>query len=67
MKCQQCQREFADKFPDVQYHKWLQLYYYFQHELSEAEITEATYEQMIDYLMSIKSTLLAEKEETPNV
>ena len=62
MRCEQCQKQFAINFPDMQYQNWLKLYFYFEHELSEGEITEATYEKMIDCLMSVKSTLLAEKE-----
>ncbi len=50
-------------FPDVQYNNWLRLMFYFDHELSEDEITTATYEQMVDCLMSIKYTLLQEKDD----
>jgi hypothetical protein len=62
MRCEKCQKEFATTFPETQYQRWLELYFYFGHELSEGEITEATYERMTDCLMSIKSTLIAEKD-----
>ena len=57
MKCTACHKEVALQFPDVQYNNWLMLMWYFSHQLSEEEITPATYEVMNDALMSIKSTL----------
>lgn len=62
IRCEICHKEIATNFPDVQYNDWLKLMFYFEHELSEDEITVATYEQMVDALMSVKSTLLQVKE-----
>lgn len=63
IRCENCHREIAANFPDVQYNAWLRLMFYFDYELSEEEITVATYEQMVDCLMSIKSTLLQERDD----
>ena len=49
-------------FPDVQYNDWLKLMHYFQHEVSEEEITNSTYEEMVDCLMSIKPTLVQSEQ-----
>jgi len=38
----------------MRYQHWLKLMHYFELELSEGEITEATYEIMVDALMSFK-------------
>ena len=62
MKCANCWEEVGKNFPDTIYNRWLQLFDYFQHELLEEEITEATCEEMIDCLMAIKSYLPSEKE-----
>ena len=35
---------------------WLKLFFYFQHESTEGEITERTYDSMMDALMSFKPT-----------
>ncbi len=62
IRCETCHKEISKNFPDVQYNMWLKLMFYFDHELSEEEISQATYEEMVDCLMSIKSTLLQEQE-----
>ena len=54
IRCSNCHNEINLNFPDVQYNDWLKLIHYFHHELTEGEITEATYEGMIDALMAVK-------------
>ena len=54
MRCTNCWKDIEENFPDVVYNEWLKLSHYFQHELNEEEITEATYESMMDALMSVK-------------
>lgn len=60
IRCDTCHEKINTSMPDVQYNDWLKLMFYFEHELSEGEITEATYMAMVDCLMSIKHTLLQE-------
>ena len=62
IKCASCQEHIAKEFPDVQYNAWLRLMHYFEHEYSEEEISQSTYELMVDSLMLIKSTLLEVRE-----
>ena len=62
IRCQNCHREINLTFPDVQYNDWLKLMHYFRHELDEEEITLATYESMVDALMSVKPLLEARDE-----
>jgi len=54
IRCYNCHKEINLSFPDVQYNDWLRLMHYFEHELSEDEITQATFESMVDALMSVK-------------
>jgi len=53
-RCDKCNKEFTDEFPDVAFNAWLQLMHYFEHERLEGEITDATCEYMTDALMLIK-------------
>ena len=39
---------------EIIYNDWLKLMNYFEHELSEGEITDESYEQLVDALMSLK-------------
>uniref|UniRef100_A0A6M3KYW7 Uncharacterized protein n=1 Tax=viral metagenome TaxID=1070528 RepID=A0A6M3KYW7_9ZZZZ len=54
MKCMNCWRDVGENFPDVVFNQWLKLMHYFDHEFSEDEISEKTYEEMVDALMSLK-------------
>lgn len=54
MKCDKCSEEFAREFPEVIYNQWLKLVYYFDHQLSEDEITDATHISMVESLFSLK-------------
>jgi len=38
--------------------RWLKLMFYFEHEASEGEISQATYEDMSECLMTLKTTCL---------
>ena len=67
IRCPTCWKEISLKFPDVQYNDWLKLMHYFEHELNEEEITQATYENMVDALMAVKPYLPQnETKEAPN-
>ena len=57
IRCANCHHDINLNFPDVQYNDWLKLMHYFEHELNEEEITVATYENMVDALMSVKPWL----------
>jgi len=37
--------------------RWLKLMFYFEHEASEGEISQATYEDMFECLMTLKNYL----------
>ncbi len=54
MKCTNCWKEVGTILTDVVYNEWLKLMHYFEHERNEGEITDATYEFMVDALMSLK-------------
>lgn len=45
----------------MQFNDWLKLMNYFEHELTEEEITNATYETMTDALMSLRPELKGKK------
>jgi len=61
IRCYNCQKEINFNFPDIQYNDWLILLHYFMHEKDEEEITDATYESMVDALMSVKPRMEDEK------
>ncbi|MCJ7828683.1 MAG: hypothetical protein MUP81_02950 [Dehalococcoidia bacterium] len=54
MKCDKCQKSLAEILPQKPSQDWLKLLYYFEHELLENEITNATYDEMTSCLMSLK-------------
>ncbi len=54
IRCSNCHNDINLNFPDVRYNHWLSLSNYFLHERTEGEITEATYENMMDALMAVK-------------
>lgn len=54
IRCSNCHNNINLNFPDVRYSDWSKLMHYFEHELCEGEITQATYECMVDALMSVK-------------
>ena len=57
MKCEQCQREINLIIGNGDWNDWLKLMNYFEHELNEDEITNATYESMTSTLMTFKPEL----------
>lgn len=61
-RCQQCQKELNEEFPDLHWNSLLKLMHYFEHELSEEEITPKTYEEMTDCLMTLKPWVTVTKE-----
>ncbi len=54
IRCSNCHNEINLNFPDVTYNHWLKLSHYILHELTEGEITEVTYEDLMDALMAVK-------------
>ena len=54
IRCSTCWEKISLDFPDVQYNDWLKLMHYFLHERLEDEITEETYEDMVNALMAVK-------------
>ena len=54
MKCEDCWGEVGSNFPDVVYNEWLKLMHYFELEYTEGEVTEETYETMMNSLMALK-------------
>jgi len=54
MRCDTCWRDIERDFPDIVYNEWLKLMHYFEHEYSEEEITEQTYNSMTNALMALK-------------
>ena len=53
LRCTDCQKPLFD---DLAYMHWLSLSNYFEHQFDEGEITQTTYEKMIDRLMMLKPT-----------
>ena len=54
MRCERCQKEINTLMGDGDWNDWLKLMNYFEHELTEGEITEVTYEKMTQALMTFK-------------
>lgn len=54
MRCSKCQEQMGQILPDIQMIYWLKLAHYFDHELSEGEITNTTWESMTDALSSLR-------------
>jgi len=55
MECSKCRKELDFSFNgDLARSEWLRLVHYIDHEYREEEITQSTYESMIDALMYIK-------------
>lgn len=54
MRCSKCQEQLAQIIPDLTSTDWLKLMHYFEHELVEGEITQATWDSMTDALSSLR-------------
>ena len=54
MRCSKCQEQLENIISDIRLTDWLKLMVYFEHELTEGEITEATYNCMTDCLTSLE-------------
>ena len=54
MKCEKCWEELERYAPDLIYGNWLKLLYYLEHERLEDEISEASYNELCNALMSLK-------------
>ncbi len=58
LKCSECAKKLDLSFDgDLSWNSWLKLSNYFEIELTQGDITQQTYETMIDALMYIKSYL----------
>jgi hypothetical protein len=55
LRCYDCKKPIVE---DIKYMDWLSLMNYFEHEYEEGEISQATYEHMIDRLATFKSYAL---------
>ena len=53
-RCANCQEAIENIFPEMRFNDWLKLMNYFEHELAEGEITNATYEIMTGALLSLR-------------
>jgi hypothetical protein len=62
-RCDRCQKEIDRILDDYGWGNWLKLLYYFDHELSEEEITPATYNEMTNALMTFKPWISITLEE----
>ena len=55
MRCEKCQKEISKIIgANWEESEWLKLMNYFEHELTEGEITNATYESMANSVMTFK-------------
>jgi len=54
MRCISCQDEIERLCPDTQYYKWLRLANFIDHLYYEEEITQASHEDLIDALLTVK-------------
>ena len=54
LRCYTCGEEVRISIGKPTYSDWLKIMHYFEHELSEGEITEATFESMVDALMTFR-------------
>ena len=54
MRCPKCQKQLERIIPDIKRTDWLKLMDYLDHELTEGEITQATWESMTDALSSLR-------------
>lgn len=54
MRCTNCNKEINLNIGKPPLSDWLKLMHYFLHELTEDEITENTFESMMDALMTFK-------------
>jgi len=54
MKCDKCQHEFKLMFPDMGYYNWLKVANYLEVELTQGDITQATYDVLMDALLYLK-------------
>jgi hypothetical protein len=54
MRCTKCQEQIEQIIPEIKMQDWLKLSNYFEHELTEGEITDKTWESMTDALSSLR-------------
>lgn len=54
MRCDKCSRELELSIGEIVYNDWLRVMHYLHHELLEEEITEATYSDLVEAMMSVK-------------
>jgi len=54
MRCSTCWKDLETDIGDMVHNQWLKLMNYFEHEYTEGEITEQTYNSMADALMAVE-------------
>ena len=54
IRCEECQKKIDAIYVEAKWGNWLKLMHYFEHELYENEITDGTFKEMTDALMSFK-------------
>ena len=54
MRCDKCQKEMESVIEGLKSKDWHKIMNYFEHELTEGEITDKTWESMTDALCSLK-------------
>ena len=53
-RCPTCQKEIEVTIGKQDYADWLKLLHYFEFELAQDDITEKTFETLVDALMTLK-------------
>ncbi len=54
MRCVICQEQIEQTIPDIRMLDWQKLFNYFEHEFTEGEITNKTWESMTAALSSLR-------------
>lgn len=60
IRCNECKKSIIKH---TRYQDWLALMNYFEHELNEEEITQTTYQSMVDRLMTFKEFACDDNED----
>jgi len=61
-KCSKCQKEIEHLIGDFGLYSWLKLMNYFEHARCEGDITDITYDEMTNALMSFKPNVIIKPE-----
>lgn len=58
IRCSECAKPIFDQ--SDKWNAWIAVYHYFEHELCEEEITQATFDAMVGRLMLFKESAMAD-------